>query len=138
MYLVSLHWTRTFDWCLLKQHNKGPVNRADPQVGRIPDRTSEPVSQLSSDSNLAGELCLTLIAHERKILTEDSQPVVDRYDNHIPIAGQDTAVKHIPSSFHIRAPMDENHHRLGTSTLPNICGGRERGGEGGGEGRRTD
>lgn len=62
---------------------------------------------------------LCIIQYSR-ILTEDAQAVVDSYDNHIPIAGQDTAVKHIPSSFHVGAPVDENHHRLGASTLPNV------------------
>lgn len=60
------------------------------------------------------------MADESRILTQDAQPIVDGDDNHIPIAGQDAAVKHIPSSFHVRAPMDENHHRLGASALPNI------------------
>lgn len=56
----------------------------------------------------------------RVLLTEDAESVVHSDNNHVPIAGQDAAVKHISSSFHVRASMDENHHRLWASALPNV------------------
>lgn len=106
IHSYSTGFVHLTDICL--NSSKRRVTRFEPPGVRIKER-------------LSLKCCAKMLTTcESRILTEDAQPVVDSYDNYIPIAGQDTAVKHIPSSFHIRAPMDEHHHRLGASTLPNI------------------
>lgn len=52
--------------------------------------------------------------------TKDAQPVVDSDDNHIAVAREDAAVKHIAGSFHVGAAVDEDHHWFGAATLPDV------------------
>lgn len=71
--------------------------------------------------------------------TEDAQPVVDGDDDHIAVASQDAAVKHVAGSLHVGAAVDEDHHRFGAATLPNVCGDGDRKQAGGtGESTQTE
>lgn len=68
--------------------------------------------------------------------TEDAQPVVDGDDDHIAVASQDAAVKHVASSLHVGTAVDEDHHRFWAATLPNVCGDGDRK-QAGGTGKST-
>lgn len=71
--------------------------------------------------------------------TEDAQPVVYGDDDHVAVASQDAAVKHVAGSLHVGAAVDEDHHRFGAPTLPDVCGDGDRKQAGGtGESTHTE
>ena len=48
------------------------------------------------------------------MLTEDSDAVVERDNNDIPVAGQDTPIDHVARPLHVGSSVDVDHHGLGT------------------------
>lgn len=51
--------------------------------------------------------------------TKHSNAVVQGDDNHVPVAGQDAAVYHVPRALHVRATVDIHHHWLGPA-VPDV------------------
>ena len=50
---------------------------------------------------------------EKNRLTKNPNTVVERDDNDIPVAGQNTAVNHVSGPLHVGASVDVHHYRFG-------------------------
>lgn len=44
-------------------------------------------------------------------ITQDSQAVVEGYDDDAAVARQHASIHHVPGAFGVRAPVDVDHHR---------------------------
>lgn len=53
-------------------------------------------------------------------LTQDADPVVQRDDDDIAVAGQNAAVDHVPCALHVRAAVYVDHHGFGTG-VSDVC-----------------
>lgn len=53
-------------------------------------------------------------------LTQHTKSVVHGHHNHVAVGGQDAGIKHVPRAFHVRAPVDKEHHGL-LPAVADIC-----------------
>lgn len=52
---------------------------------------------------------------KKKMLTEDSDAVVESDNDDISVAGQDAPIDHVARPLHVGSSVDVDHHRLGPS-----------------------
>lgn len=100
---------------------RGSTSSAAPiPLGPMPTTTLSQLVQAPSavGAHPTAQLCWWHSPHQ-PAHTEHSNAVVQGDDNHIPVAGQDAAVYHVPCAFHVRATMDIHHHRLGPA-VPDV------------------
>lgn len=50
---------------------------------------------------------------KEKMLTEDSDAVVESDNDDISVAGQDAPIDHVARPLHVGSSVDVDHHRLG-------------------------
>lgn len=53
------------------------------------------------------------VKRQEKMLTEDTDAVVESDNDDISVAGQDAPVDHVARPLHVGPSVDVDHHRLG-------------------------